>query len=176
MSVSGHSVKPRNTFAAGYLSVFTCYISTTHNCVCVALTNFQIGFPHTSIRGLVVSSKGNDTVLVDLLKKMNRNMENISRKLDRLIDVQRPSGQMLRQGTTLPDDMPLDVTTLLSLPDHLRKSALALSTLREATATDLSKETGRVRAVESDYLNQLVSMGLVKKKRKGRDVYFYVKA
>jgi len=128
----------------------------------------------TSIRGLVVSSKSNDAVLVDLLKKMNRNMETISRKLDRLIDVQRPSGQMLRQGTTLPDDMPLDVTTLLSLPDHLRKSALALSTLREATATDLSKETGRVRAVESDYLNQLVSMGLVKKKRKGRDVYFYV--
>jgi predicted transcriptional regulator len=125
----------------------------------------------------VVSSRSNDAVLVDLLKKMNRNMEAISKKLDRLIDVQRsPSGQMLRQGTMIPDDMPLDVTTLLSLPDHLRKSALALSTLREATATDLSKETGRVRAVESDYLNQLVSMGLVKKKRKGRDVYFYVEA
>jgi predicted transcriptional regulator len=106
---------------------------------------------------------------------MNRNMELISRKLDKLIEIQRsPSGQMLRPSTTLPADMPLDVTTLLSLPDHLRKSALALSTLQEATATDLSKETGRVRAVESDYLNQLVSMGLVKKKRKGRDVYFYV--
>jgi predicted transcriptional regulator len=102
-------------------------------------------------------------------------MELISRKLDRLIEVQRaPSGQMLRAASPLPEDMPLDVTTLLSLPDHLRKSALALSTLREATATELSKETGRVRAVESDYLNQLVSMGLVKKKRKGRDVYFYV--
>ena len=125
--------------------------------------------------GLVVSSRGTDAIVIDLLKKMNRNMELISRKLDRLIEVQRsPSGQLLRQGTTLPEDMPLDVTTLLSLPDHLRKSALALSTLREATATDLSKETGRVRAVESDYLNQLVSMGLVKKKRKGRDVYFYV--
>ena len=122
-----------------------------------------------------MSSRGNDAVLVDLLRKMNRNMELISRKLDRLIEVQRsPGGQMLRTGATLPGDMPLDVTTLLSLPDHLRKSAMALSTLTEATATDLSKETGRVRAVESDYLNQLVSMGLVKKKRKGRDVYFYV--
>jgi len=102
-------------------------------------------------------------------------METIARKLDRLIEVQHaPTGQMVRPGISLPEDMPLDVTTLLSLPDHLRKSALALATLREATATDLSKETGRVRAVESDYLNQLVSMGLVKKKRKGRDVYFYV--
>jgi len=125
--------------------------------------------------GLPVSSRGADTILVDLLRKMNKNMELISRKLDRLIEIQRsPTGQMVRPGISLPEDMPLDVTTLLSLPDHLRKSALALATLREATATDLSKETGRVRAVESDYLNQLVSMGLVKKKRKGRDVYFYV--
>ncbi len=122
-----------------------------------------------------MSSRGADTIVVDLLRKMNRTMELISKKLDRLIEVQRaPSGQMVRPGVSLPEDMPLDVTTLLSLPDHLRKSALALATLREATATDLSKETGRVRAVESDYLNQLVSMGLVKKKRKGRDVYFYV--
>jgi predicted transcriptional regulator len=122
-----------------------------------------------------VSSRNSDPALIDLLKKMNRNMELISRKLDRLIEIQRPTGgQMTRPGVSLPEDMPLDVTTLLSLPDHLRKSALALSTLREATATDLSKETNRVRAVESDYLNQLVSMGLVKKKRKGRDVYFYV--
>ena len=122
-----------------------------------------------------MSSKGTDPILIDLLRKMNRNMELIARKLDRLIEIQRsPTGQMVRLGASLPENMPLDVTTLLSLPDHLRKSALALATLREATATDLSKETGRVRAVESDYLNQLVSMGLVKKKRKGRDVYFYV--
>ena len=120
-----------------------------------------------------MSSRGADSVLVDLLKKMNRNMETISKKLDKLIELQRSAG-VVRPNVSLPEDMPLDVTTLLSLPDHLRKSALGLATLREATATDLSKETGRVRAVESDYLNQLVSMGLVKKKRKGRDVYFYV--
>jgi predicted transcriptional regulator len=122
-----------------------------------------------------VSSKSADSVLVDLLKRMNRNMEAISKKLDKLIEVQRSSGgQIMRSTMSLPENLPLDVTTLLSLPDHLRKSALGLATLGEATATDLSKETGRVRAVESDYLNQLVSMGLVKKKRKGRDVYFYV--
>jgi len=102
-------------------------------------------------------------------------MELVSKKLDKLIEVQRSaSGQMIRQPVAVPEDSPLDVTTLLSLPDHLRKSALALANLGEATATDMSKETGRVRAVESDYLNQLVAMGLIKKKRKGRDVYFYV--
>jgi len=121
-----------------------------------------------------VSSKA-DQAIVELLKRLNKNMENVSKKLDRLIEVQRSSGsQSLHSTVSVPENLPLDVTTLLGLPDHLRKSALALATLSEGTATDLSKETGRVRAVESDYLNQLVSMGLVKKKRKGRDVYFYI--
>lgn len=122
-----------------------------------------------------MSSKGSDTVLIDLLRKLNHNVELVSKKLDKLIEVERAGGgAMVRPTVSVPENSPLDVTTLLSLPDHLRKSALALATLGEGTATDLSKETGRVRAVESDYLNQLVSMGLVKKKRKGRDVYFYV--
>jgi len=126
---------------------------------------------------LSVTSKNTDPAVVELLRKLNRNMEAVSRKLDKLIDVQRSgAGQMIRQSVSVPENSPLDVTTLLSLPDHLRKSALALANLGEATATDLSKETGRVRAVESDYLNQLVAMGLIKKKRKGRDVYFYVEA
>jgi ArsR family transcriptional regulator, lead/cadmium/zinc/bismuth-responsive transcriptional repressor len=121
-----------------------------------------------------VNSKS-DTVVADLLRKLNRNMELVAKKLDRLIDVQRSTGgQIMHTSIPVPENLPLDVTTLLGLPDHLRKSALALATLREATATDLSRETGRVRAVESDYLNQLASMGLVKKKRKGRDVYFYI--
>ncbi len=116
-----------------------------------------------------------DQAVIELLRRLNRNMETVSKKLDKLIEVQRSTGgQVLHPSVSVPENLPLDVTTLLGLPDHLRKSALALSALTEATATDLSKETGRVRAVESDYLNQLVSMGLVKKKRKGRDVYFYI--
>lgn len=122
-----------------------------------------------------MNSKGSDSVMVDLLKKLTRNMELVSKKLDKLIEIQRAtSGHISRSVVTAPETFPLGVTTLLSLPDHLRKSAISLSTLGEGTATDLSRETGRVRAVESDYLNQLVSMGLIKKKRKGRDVYFYI--
>ena len=124
-----------------------------------------------------MSSKGADSAIVDLLRKLNRNVEIVSKKLDKLIEVERSSsGQFARPSVELPENLPMDVTTLLSLPDHLRKSALALASLEEATATDLSKETGRVRAVESDYLNQLVSMCLIKKKRKGRYVYFYVES
>jgi hypothetical protein len=158
-----------------YLSVVTCHTSTISYCLRVALTNFHIASEQTPIAmWAFVSSKG-DPVVADLLRKLNRNVEMVAKKLDKLIEVQRSSsGVLAHPSVSVPENLPLDVTTLLGLPDHLRKSALALATLTEATATDLSKETGRVRAVESDYLNQLVSMGLVKKKRKGRDVYFYV--
>jgi len=146
-------------------------------CICVVLTNFHI-VPWTRYcSGLSVSSRGVDTAIVELLRKLNRNVEIVSKKLDKLIDVERTSaGHSSRPTVDVPEGLPMDVTTLLSLPDHLRKSALALATLGEGTATDLSKETSRVRAVESDYLNQLVSMGLIKKKRKGRDVYFYIES
>ena len=123
-----------------------------------------------------MSSKA-DAAIIDLLRKLNRNVEIVSRKLDRLIEVERSAGgHALHPSVPVPENLLLDVTTLLGLPDHLRKSALALASLGEATATDISKETSRVRAVESDYLNQLVAMSLVKKKRKGRDVYFYIES
>jgi predicted transcriptional regulator len=144
----------------------------------VALTNFHIVNQEANTsRGIPVSSRAAESLLVDLLRKLNRNMEVVSKKLDKLIELQRPSmGPGLHSQANMPENLPMDVTTLLSLPDHLRKSALSLATLGEGTATDISKETGRVRAVESDYLNQLVSMGLIKKKRKGRDVYFYIES
>ena len=68
----------------------------------------------------------------------------------------------------------LDVMTLLSLPDHLRKTATVASKLGRVTADDIAGTTNRARAVESGYLNQLVRMGYLKKERRGREVLFSV--
>jgi len=68
----------------------------------------------------------------------------------------------------------LDVMTLLSLPDHLRKSASVVCEKGRATADEISEATGRARAVESGYLNQLVRMGYLAKEREGRKVLFSV--
>ena len=114
--------------------------------------------------------------IIDLLKKINNNLESLSMKIERLIKTQESVLERLpkKEETISLEGIPLDVATLLSLPDHLRKSAMAISELKEATASQVSEKTGRVRAAESDYLNQLVSQGYLKKKRKGHDVYFYI--
>jgi hypothetical protein len=64
--------------------------------------------------------------------------------------------------------------TFASLPEHLRQTMQAIVTFGEATALQVSKKTGRSRAAESDYLNQLVDRGFLKKTRRGREIVFQV--
>jgi predicted metal-dependent enzyme (double-stranded beta helix superfamily) len=64
--------------------------------------------------------------------------------------------------------------TFVSLPDHLRQTMQAIATFGEATALQVSGKTGRSRAAESDYLNQLVDRGFLKKIRRGREIVFQV--
>jgi len=105
-----------------------------------------------------------------LLEKIRENLEQLNEKIDVMIEIQK-HGQR-----EIPDSLPeaLDVMTLLSLPDHLRKTAVALCKLEEATADEVAEQTKRARAVESGYLNQLVIMGYMKKERRGRKAYFFV--
>ncbi|MCJ7721927.1 transcriptional regulator [Candidatus Bathyarchaeota archaeon] len=105
-----------------------------------------------------------------LLEKIRENLEQLNEKIDAMFEIQK-HGQR-----TIPENLPeaLDVMTLLSLPDHLRKTAVSLCRLEKATADEVAGQTKRARAVESSYLNQLVTMGYLKKERQGRKAYFYV--
>jgi len=60
------------------------------------------------------------------------------------------------------------------LPDHLRRTMLAIIAIQPCDATQIGKYTSRARAVESSYANQLVMMKRVRKKKDGRRVVFYL--
>jgi len=104
-----------------------------------------------------------------ILQKIREGLDRLNEKMDVLIEIQK-HGQ--KESQDLPDV--LDVMTLLSLPDHLRKTAITISRLEQATAEEVAEQTKRARAVESGYLNQLVMMGYLKKERRGRKAYFYI--
>jgi len=106
-----------------------------------------------------------------ILQKIKESLDRLNEKIEVMIEIQK-HGQHVQGQDGVPDV--LDVMTLLSLPDHLRKTAVTLCKLDQATADDVSGQTKRARAVESGYLNQLVLMGYVKKERRGRKAYFYV--
>jgi len=107
-----------------------------------------------------------------ILEKIRENLEKLNQKIEVMIELQKhgkPSNEPLAAATA-----PLDVMTLLSMPDHLRKTAITVCRLGRATAEEVAQQTKRARAVESGYLNQLVLMGYLKKERQGRKAYFYV--
>jgi hypothetical protein len=107
-----------------------------------------------------------------LLEKIKENLEKLNDKMEVFIELQKQE----RKQDFVVQDLPeaLDVMTLLSLPDHLRKTAVTICKLGHATAEEVAEQTKRARAVESGYLNQLVLMSYLKKERKGRKAYFFV--
>jgi response regulator of citrate/malate metabolism len=107
---------------------------------------------------------------LQVLEKIRENLERLNEKMEIMIELQKHEK---KEAQLLPD-APLDVMTLLSMPDHLRKTAMTVCRLGRATAEEVAEQTHRARAVESAYLNQLVIMGYLKKERVGRKAYFYV--
>lgn len=105
-----------------------------------------------------------------ILEKIKENLEKLNEKIEIIIELQKRG----RKGVQPLPDAPLDVMTLLSMPDHLRKTAMTVCRLGRATAEEVAQQTHRARAVESGYLNQLVIMSHLKKERVGRKAYFYV--
>jgi len=108
---------------------------------------------------------------LQVLEKIKDNLEKLNEKVEVMIELQKHERKDIQQPLS---DAPLDVMTLLSMPDHLRKTAMTVCRLGRATADEVAEQTKRARAVESAYLNQLVIMGHLKKERNGRKAYFFV--
>jgi len=96
--------------------------------------------------------------------ELEKKLAEIDKKLDQLLKLHT---KPLHRRAFVPK-------TLTSLPEHLRKTALAIATMGEATAKQVAAKTGRTRAAESDYLNQLADRDFLKKQRMGREVHFQV--
>jgi hypothetical protein len=113
---------------------------------------------------------------LNILEKIEATLEKLNDKVEIMIEIQK-SGTNISNSQKASLSLPeasLDVMTLLSMPDHLRKTAMSICRCSRATAEEIAEQTKRARAVESAYLNQLVTMGYLKKERKGRKAYFFI--
>jgi len=104
-----------------------------------------------------------------VLQKIKDSLDRLNEKMEVITELQKHSS---KTNAEIPDV--LDVMTLLSLPDHLRKTAITICKLEQATAEEVAEQTKRAKTVESSYLNQLVVMGYLKRERRGRKTYFFV--
>lgn len=127
------------------------------NCKHVTLGNVKVMEPEEYLQEIV-----------ETLKEINNKLERIANSQTLLLE------SLSKSESEEAKKLPLDVDALLTLPDHLRKTAMAVGELGSATADQVAAQTGRSRAAESDYMNQLVKMGYLKKERKGRTVFFSI--
>lgn len=111
---------------------------------------------------------------LSILEKIESSLERLNQKMEVMIEITKAGPQSNMQPLAPLPDNSLDVMTLLSMPDHLRKTAMTICRCGHATAEQVADQTSRARAVESAYLNQLVIMGYLKKERRGRKAYFFI--
>ncbi|MCJ7634495.1 transcriptional regulator [Candidatus Bathyarchaeota archaeon] len=118
------------------------------------------------------------TRLVDALSQVNAKLDSIIELNGKILKMQEEFLQRITNKSYPMTELKLepDALSLLSLPMSLRKTVMVLYKLEKATANDLANETKRLRAVESASANQLVRMGYLKKRREGREVYFYIES
>jgi predicted transcriptional regulator len=146
---------------------------------CVLLYEQQ----YTEMFTVMCEAETPDIRIAGLLARITAELREVNEKLElltslnrKMLETQEKLLQKSSKEITPPAEFKLapDVLALLSLPTSLRKTVMVLYKLEKATAEDIAKETKRLRAVESASANQLVRLGYLKKKREGRDVYFYI--
>ncbi len=98
-----------------------------------------------------------------MLDKIFQEMLNIRYRLD---NIEKNFANWNPQPLEVPD------AEILVLPDHLRRTYLSVASRGECDATIVSNQTGRCRAIESNYLNQLARMGWLNKRRVSKTISF----
>ena len=115
--------------------------------------------------------------IINELRKTNEKLDLLIASNNRLLEIRDGLRQKKIISVSKPElTLEPDVLSLLSLPTSLRRTVMVLYKREKATADEIAKETRRLRAVESAAANQLVRLGYLKKKREGRDVYFYIES
>ena len=99
---------------------------------------------------------------------LKETLKRIEKKLEKIeTEIKEIRYYMLEVNTA-------NAKSFIQLPDHLRKTAMGLLKIGQGTASEVSKFTGRARAVESDYLNQLERQGFVSSFRRSRQKIFLI--
>ena len=104
-----------------------------------------------------------DLVRRSVLEMIFQEMLQIRHRLD---DLEKGFSGWSPQPVEVPEP------ELWLLPDHLRKTYLTVAKKGECDATHVSNKTGRCRAAESNYLNQLSRMGWLDKRRTSKTINF----
>jgi DNA-binding transcriptional ArsR family regulator len=97
-------------------------------------------------------------------------LENLEKRLEYL----ETSLYKIEKRVKILEALSLTYKQVSGLPNHLLTTLITIYKLGPTTASQVADETKKERAVESAYLNQLATMGYLRKERKGKKVHFEI--
>ena len=98
-----------------------------------------------------------------IFDKIFREMQHIRFRLD---DLEKSIAGWSPPPAEIPE------ARLIALSDHLRRTYMTVASKGECDAIQVSNLTGRCRALESNYLNQLCRMGWLNKRKVSKSTFF----
>ena len=129
------------------------------------LASFNVG---NTLSYLILRKKKDDE---NLIERKDPEEEDFEEDLS----VENLAGDLFTGGlyTDALEKDTFDVTTLLSLPENLRKAGLAVLKLKEGSVDEVAAETGSTGREAKNYLDRLALMNILGKKREGDQMIYY---
>lgn len=102
-------------------------------------------------------------------------LESIDSEVDEDLDVEQIAGDLYTDDVyrTVAKEKTMDVTTLLSLPEPLRKTGLSVLKLERGSLNEIAADTGFELRDAKNYLDRLALMKMLKKKKEGDQLIYY---
>jgi hypothetical protein len=152
-----------NAGFSSYANATSQHAKTAHS---IASITFAITAKlHPTQQAYESEKRGLFMVRRSVLEQIFKEMMHMRQRLD---DIENSFSGWNPQPIEVPE------SELMSLPDHLRRTYMVVASRGECDAVTVSNKTGRCRAIESNYLNQLARMGWLEKRRVSKTAHFHL--
>lgn len=106
-----------------------------------------------------------------------KSLQDLDADFDEDFNVEQLADDLYANEVYLNDiqEVTMDVTTILSLPDNLRQAGLAMSKLKEASIDEVATEIEGTANEAKNALDRLTLMKLLNKKREEKKLVYFIR-
>lgn len=122
-----------------------------------------------------INPEDDPVVYAKYVQDYYKSLKEMDAEFDEDFDVERLSENVYANEYYAQDveEVTLDATAILSLPENLRKTGLAILKLEKGTVDSVSTELGSSSREAKNYLDRLTLMKMLNKKREGDQLVYY---
>jgi hypothetical protein len=124
-----------------------------------------------------ISPEDDPVIYAKYVQDYYKRLEDLNAEFDDDFNVERLAENLYSDEYYAKDvqEVTLNATTLLSLPDNLRKTGLAILKLEKGIVDDIANEIGSSSREAKNYLDRLTLMKMLNKRREEDQLVYYIR-